>query len=151
MSYSPQFSNTLATGQATSSRKIARNYTNGSGSTLSRGTPVSTLTSGLVTSLNVSIQDSMDKFVGIYDQDTPNAASGRVIDSGLLENFTTSFAIGDPVYVGKTGNLTNIVPSIGVGGFVSGDFVIFIGIIVQNEFNNLQKDLKILIEKVGSL
>lgn len=151
MSYSPNWTNFLAKGEATYARKVASNYTNGSGITLVQGTPVSTLSSGLVTSINVSSQASVDAMVGIYNQDTPNAASGAVIDSGRLENITTSFSIGDPVYVSKAGGLTNIVPVAGSNGFVSGDFVIFIGVIVINEFNNLQKDLKILIEKPGRL
>ena len=137
---------------AVASRKVARNYVNGSGSTLPMGAPISTLSSGLVTTVNVSSQASVDAFVGLYNQSTPSAASGLTIDAGLLENITGySFSVGDPIYVSKTGTLSNVIPSVGVGGFVSGDFVIFLGVIVQNEFNGLQQDLKILIVKPGSL
>ena len=148
MSYSPNFVNN---NPVQSSRKIASNYTNGSGGTLIKGSPVGTLTSGLVTTIDVSSQTSVDAFVGLYNQDTPSAASGLVLDSGRLENLTTSFSIGDPVYVSKTGTLTNIIPVSGSNGFVAGDFVVFLGVIVVNEFNALQKDLKILIEKPGRL
>ena len=136
---------------AVSSRKTARNFTNGSGSTIVAGYPVSTLTNGLVSLVNVSSQTSVDGLVGIYSMDTPNTASGQVLDSGVLENISTGFSVGDAIYVNKAGALDNTVPSVGVGGFVSGDAVIFIGVIVQNEFNPSQKDLKILIEKPGTL
>lgn len=133
------------------SRKVARNYTNGSGSTLPKATPVGTLSSGLVDRIDVSDKSSVDGFVGFYSQSTPNAASGSVTDCGLLEDITTSFAINDPVYIDKAGALTNVVPSVGVAGFVSGDYVLFVGVIVINEFNGAKKDLKILIQKPGRL
>lgn len=151
MSYSPNFVNNTANVSVTSSRKVASNYTNGSGGTLPKGSPVSTLSSGLVTTIDVSSQASVDAFVGLFNQSTPNTASGQVIDSGRLEDITTSFLVGDPIYVSKTGILSNVIPSAGVGGFVSGDFVVFLGVIVINEFDNLKKDLKILIEKPGRL
>jgi hypothetical protein len=136
---------------AVSSRKVARNYTNGSGSTLPQGTPIGTLSNGLVNIIDVSNKASVDGFVGFYNQDTPSAASGQVIDSGLLENLTTSFVIGSPVYISKTGTLTNIVPVAGSNGFISGDFVVFLGVIVMNEFDNTKKDLKIMLAKPGRL
>lgn len=147
MSYSPP--NTV---QAQSSRKVARNYVNGSGLTLPLGAPLSVLGSGLVTTVNVSSQASVDDFVGFYNQATPDSASGLTIDCGLLENITGyGFSVGNPVYVSKTGTLTNVVPAIGVGGFVAGDYLVFCGVIVQNEFNPSQQDLKILIQKAGIL
>lgn len=151
MSYSPNFTNNTGAGAATSARKIARNYTNGSGGSLPKGSPVGTLSSGLVDIIDVSDKASVDGFVGLYNQTTPNAASGQVLDSGLLEDITTSFSIGDPVYISKAGILTNIVPVAGSNSFVSGDYVIFLGVIVINEFDNLKKDLKILIAKPGRL
>lgn len=151
MSYSPNFVNNTAAGAATSARKIARNYTNGNAGMLSKGTPVGTKNTGLVDILDVSSKASVDGFVGLYNLDTPSAASGQVLDCGLLENITTSFSIGDPVYVSKSGGLTNVVPVAGSNGFVSGDYVIFLGVIVMNEFDNTKKDLKILLAKPGRL
>lgn len=151
MSYSPNFVNDVATGSVTSARKTSRNYTNGNASTLPKGTPVGTMTNGLVTLIDVSSKTSVDGFVGLYNIDTPTTASGEVLDNGICENLTTSFAINDPVYIAKNGSLTNVVPSVGVGGFVSGDYVVFLGVIVVNEFDNTKKDLKILIQKPGRL
>lgn len=151
MSYSPNFVNNSANVSVTSSRKVARNYTNGSGSTLSKGTPVGMLSNGLVNLVNVSSKASVDAFVGLYNISTPNAASAEVIDSGILEDITTSFAIADPVYIAKNGSLTNIVPVVGSNGFISGDYVIFLGVITINEFDNAKKDLKIMIAKPGRL
>lgn len=145
MSYDPNPQMSVA------ARKLASNFTNGSGITMDKGMPVGTLNNGLVTTIDVADQDSVDSLLGLFNQDTPNAASGQVVDSGRLEDFTTAFAVGDPVYISKTGGLTNVPPSIGVGGFVEGDYVVFIGVIVVNEFNPSLKDIKILIEKVGDL
>jgi len=136
---------------AISSRKIARNYTNGSGSTVSKGVLMSTLSNGNVIPVDVSNLVSADSIVGFYNQATPSAASGSVIDSGILENITTSYVVGTPVYIDTTGNLTNIAPSVGINGFLSGYSVIFAGILVKNEFNPAWIDLKILIQKVGTL
>jgi hypothetical protein len=146
MSYDPPNST-----NSFSSRNLSTNYTNGSGSTILKGTPVATLSTGLVTTIDASDQASVDAFVGLYAQDTPNGASGLVIDSGRLENVTTSFNVGDPLYISKTGGLINVPPSIGVNGFVVGDEVVFVGVVVINEFNPSLKDIKVLIEKVGDL
>jgi hypothetical protein len=151
MSYSPKFVGNSANVSVTSSRKVSRNYVNGNVGTLARGTPVGTMTSGLVTIIDVSSQTSVNGFVGLFNIDAPSAASVEVLDSGLLENFTTSFAINDPVYVSKAGGLTNIIPIRGSNGFVAGDYVLFLGTIVQNEFDNTKKDIKILIQKPGRL
>lgn len=151
MSYSPNFTNNTAKGAASSSRQVARNYINGSGSTLVQTTPLSVLSSGLVTTLDLTSKVSVDAFVGCYSIDTPNAASAQVADSGLIENITTSYSVGAAVWASKTGGLTNSPPTIGTNGFISGDYVLFVGVIVQNEFDNTKKDLKILIQKPGRL
>lgn len=142
MSYSPLF---RGNSSRANSLGTASGFINASGGTLTKATIVSVNTSGQAIKLDVSSDSSVLNLVGLYTADTPNAANGQVIDNGRLENITTSFAVGDPVYAGKTaGTMTNIRPAIGVGGFLSGDFVIFIGVIVKNEFNALLKDVKLL-------
>jgi len=137
---------------ATVSRKVARNYVNGSGSTMVLGQPCATLSNGNVTTVNVASQASVDQFVGLYNQSTPSTSSGLVIDCGILENITGySFSTGSPIYIDTTGNLTSIQPVVGVNGFAAGMYCIFVGVIVKNEFNPLNQDLKILIQKAGIL
>ena len=149
MSYSPFFFNQNSRG---SSRATQAGFQNGSGSTLAMGVPVSVNTSSQILALDVTNEASVQAIVGLTGVSIPSAATGSVVDNGRLENITTSFAIGDAVYAGKANPLTNIKPDIGdADGFASGDFVIFIGVVVKNEFNPSLKDLKLMISVVGQL
>jgi len=148
MTYSPNFRGSESKG---SSRQLITNFQNGTISTLSKGTPVSVNTSSQLVAVNVSSETSVQALVGLTGQDIPSAATGSVIYSGRLEDITTSYVAGDALYISKTGNLTNVKPDIGVGGFVSGDFVIFVGVVVKNEFNNSLKDIKLMLSVVGQL
>ncbi|MCX9024607.1 MAG: hypothetical protein OIN85_00760 [Candidatus Methanoperedens sp.] len=94
---------------------------------------------------------SVQSVVGVTNQDIPSAASGGVIDAGRVEDITTSFALRDVLYVDKSGSLTNIKPDIGVNGFVHGDYVVLVGVVVLNEFNGLKKDLKLMLSVIGQL
>jgi hypothetical protein len=55
------------------------------------------------------------------------------------------------MYIDKTGNLTDIKPSIGVNSFIAGDFVISVGVIAKNATNPANKDLVISIDVIGQL
>ena len=133
------------------SRVLSTGYQNGEVFTLLKGQPVSVNTSGQIKAVDISNEASALAVVGVCSTDIPSAASGQVMDAGRLENITTSFSVGDVVYLNVDGGLTNVKPEIGVGSFVSGNFVIFIGIIVKNEFDPLQKDLKIFLNVIGQL
>lgn len=149
MSYSPFFFNQQAKG---ASRATGANFQNGSGSTLALGVPVSVNTSSLLLSLDVTSEASVQAIVGLTSIALPNGASGAVTDNGRLENITTSFSVGDAVYAGKSTPLTNSKPNIGDGqGFAEGDFVVFIGVVVKNEFNPSLLDLKLMISVIGQL
>lgn len=148
MSYSPSFRGNSAKGSVSS---VASGYQNGTGSTLAQGTPVTVNGSGQLVAVNVSVDASANAIVGLAQADIPNAANGQVIDNSRLENVSMGFNVGDILYVSKSGFLTNIVPDIGVGGFVSGDWVVYVGVVVQNEFNALQKDIVISISARGVL
>lgn len=147
MTYSPNGFNKF-TG---SSKAIGSNFQNASGSTVTKGTPVTLNLSGQAVLIDVSDQASVQAILGVASLDLPNGSNGGIVDAGRLENITTGFAIRDVVYVGKNGLLTNVAPDIGVGSFVAGDFVILVGVIVKNEFNAMQKDLKLMIDVVGQL
>lgn len=140
-----------------SSRSLQTGYVNGTGSTIGQGIPVSVVAiSGNVQLVDVSSDSSVRSMVGVYAISTPSSAKGLVVDCGRLENITTSFAIGDPIYLNTDGTLMNIPPTIGTvfGGapaFVAGNYVIFIGVIVKNEFNPSNLDLKVYMDIVGTL
>lgn len=149
MTFSPNFRGSSARG---SSRQVETNYVNASGGALTKGTAVSTNLAGQIVALDVSDEDSVSRLVGITSVLIPDTATGGVVSVGRVEDITTSFAIGDAIYAGKTpGSLTNVKPDIGVSSFVAGDFVIFIGVIVKNEFNPLKKDLHFMPSVIGQL
>lgn len=148
MAYSSRFFGSNGDG---SSRQTLTNFQNASGFTILKAVPVTINASSQLVLIDVSNQASVEAMVGVTGMDIPNAATGSVIDNGRLENITTGFAVRDVVYVSKTGGLTNVKPDIGVGGFVAGDFVVLVGVIVKNEFNGAQKDIKLMISVVGRL
>lgn len=148
MSYSPNFRGSQGKG---SSRSLSTNFQNASGGTLAQSTPASVNSSGQLVGVDVSSDTSVGAIVGLCGADIPNAATGPVVDSGRLENVVLGFSVGDAIYISKAGFLTNVKPSLGVGGFITGDFIIFVGVVVKNEFNALQKDIQLMIENIGQI
>lgn len=147
MSYSPNFRGA----SAKASRALLTSYQNGSGGLLTQGQPVSVNATGQIVAVDVTDDTSVAGIIGVCAQDIPNAASGTVMDAGRLENITTAFNIGDPIYINTDGSLISIRPDVGIGSFVQGDFAVFVGVIVKNEFNPTQKDLKLYMTVVGQL
>lgn len=151
MSYSPFFFNKNATGSVNGSRGTVTNFQNGSGLTLSKATLVAVNGSGHLVPVSVTDETTVEKIVGMTNMSIPNAAIGSVIDNGRLEDVATIFTIGTALYLGKDGLLTNIKPDYDVDGFTVGDFVIFVGVVVLNEFNASLKDIKLMISVIGQL
>jgi len=152
MSYSPYFLNKNATGNVAGSRGTVTNFQNGSGSTLAKGKMVSVNASGQLLVTLPTSETLVQSIVGTTSMSIPDAATGSVVDNGRLEDITTSLAIGDPVYLNRDGTFTNIKPSEGdANAFEAGDFVIFVGVVVKNEFNGSLKDLKLMISVIGQL
>ncbi len=148
MSFNPLY---VGANSKTTSRGASTGFQNASGSTLSIGNPVYSNTSGQMLPLDVSSESSVEAFLGLCSTSTPSSANGQVTNAGRVENVTTSFSVGDPVFAGKLTALTNSKPDLGTLGFSSGDFVIFIGVVVKNEFNPSLKDIQLLIQTVGQL
>jgi hypothetical protein len=130
--------------------QLAFNMNNTSGGTLAALQPVAVDTSGNMAPVAVSSDLSLTT-LGLLPAAVANGASGSVSVAGVIQAVTTSFSFGDTLYVGHSGLLTNVKPSIGSGGFVAGDWVVMIGTIVQNVAVPSQKDLAIAITKVGTL
>jgi len=153
MSYSPNFRGDTTNATSRSSRSLTSNYQNGSGFSLDQCTPVAVNSFGQLISVNVSSVANIKAFLGVAGEDLPNAAFGSVYDGGRLEEVDLpAFSVGDALYVAKDGFLTNVTPEIGMAGFVAGDHIVFIGVVVKNEFNPLLKDLKIMFDtKIGRL
>lgn len=147
MTYSPGFRGSV--GKAT--KQVQNNYTNASGFTITKGKVVATNSSGNIVLLNPADEDLVSAIVGVTSESIINLSSGAVISSGKLEELTTSFNVGDAVYAGINGELINHKPNIGENGFEVGYFVVFIGVIVKNEFDPLKKDLLVMPSLVGQL
>ena len=126
-------------------------YNNASGISMPVTTPVRVRADGDVDYVNVSVEADVFAIVGVVSELTLPNAQAPVMTSGRLLNINTSFLFGDPVYINKAGDLTNIKPTIGVNSFISGDYVVRIGTISKNTENPLLKDLIISLNLVGQL
>lgn len=148
MSYNPLY---VGQQSKTSSRQVVTNYTNGTGTAIAQGSPCSTNTFGQIVPTDVTDQTSVQAFVGYAQFRIPATASGPVISSGRLENIVTSFAVGDAIYMGISTPLINTKPADGLYGFTVDDFVIFVGVLVQNEFNPSLTDIQLFTQNIGEL
>ena len=145
MTYNP-----AARGTPAIARAASRLALNNSGGLVLKATPVRLTPTGMF-SIDVSIESEALAIAGLVRADTADTATGEVISGGLLENISTSATIGDIMYVSKLGDLTNVKPSLGVSGYVAGDWVIRAGVVAKNSDNPLLKDLLVNIQIIGEL
>lgn len=131
-------------------RASAKLTPNNSGGTIPKGIPVRVTPTGF-NLINVSDENEVHAVAGVLLSNTINGANGEVVSGGLVDNISISATIGDIMYIAKDGGLTNIKPSIGTNGFVSGDWVVRVGVIAKNIDNPLAKDLIVNIDIVGEL
>lgn len=126
-------------------------YLNNSGVTLGSFTLVRQDSAGNMNSINPSIEAEVINVLGVLLQATTNGNYGPVALGGLITNITTSFALQDILYLGKSGAIVNTVPDIGANGFLAGDFVIKVGRITKNLDVPANKDFKMELEILGQL
>ena len=149
MSYSPFSFSSESTGTA---EALVTDYVNASGATaIPQAQACSINGIGKLVPLDVSSQSSWNNFVGYANIRISASSSGPIISNGRLLNITTAFALGTPLYIGTDGNPTNIVPSVGVNGFVSGDAAIFMGVLVKNQTSPSEKDIALFTQVIGIL
>lgn len=150
MTYSPGFRGTVGKGSA---RQTQTGYQNGTGSTMPVAAPVSTNASGQLILVDVSSEAISEAMVGLTSQSIPSAASGQVVSDGRLENIPLGlgFSVGDPIWVGLSGTLTKVKPDLSVIGWSAGYFVIFVGVVVKNEFNPANQDIQLMRQIIGQL
>lgn len=130
---------------------VSDERTNNTGVSISKGTPVKINNAGELDFINVTVEADSLAIAGVVAGTIGNGAQGTFLNSGKIEDLTTLANFGDTLYVSKAGALTNIKPSIGVDGFIAGDFVISIGVVAKNESNPTLKDLILNIDVVGQL
>lgn len=129
---------------------VKSNLLNNSGLTILQHMPVRLTATGDIAAVDVSDESHVLRIVGISEAMIITGAYGVVVTQGKIENIS-SFSFGDYVYISKTGGLTNVLPSAGVGGFTAGDWVVRIGVIGKNEDDPLLKDLFLNMHIVGQL
>jgi hypothetical protein len=135
---------------ALESFNIKSNLLNNSGLTIQKHAPVRISTTGDISVIDVSLDAHALGVAGIASDIVINGAYGVVVTHGKVEEIS-SFNFGDFIYVSKTGGLTSILPSEGVGGFVAGDWVIKVGVISKNEDDPLLMDLIVNFQIIGQL
>lgn len=125
---------------------------NDTGSQINKATPIAiNPVDGGIELVDVSSEDSARSSFAVVRETTADEQPLEYISSGRIENVSLAFDYGDTVYVSKIGGLTNIPPSVGVGGFQSLDFIIRVGLIAKNLSNPAQKDLVVDMELEGQL
>lgn len=149
MSYSPNFRGSEATSidRAATTGSLV---TNSTGVSLDKLTPVQLNSSGLISAIDVSL-DSAIAIAGVLAEHVPNGSTGSMVSAGTIKDISSSFNLGDTLYISKTGTLTSTKPSIGIDGFVEGDYAVRIGVVGKNEDNSLLLDLHLSIDVVGQL
>ena len=108
-------------------------------------------TSGGVDFIDPSIEAEALAVIGISKSSANHGDPVGICTSGKLENIGGAWGFGDLLFLSKVGGLTNIKPDIGVGGFVSGDFVIKVGVVSKSITNPADKDLMLAIQIIGQL
>jgi hypothetical protein len=132
------------------SSAVRTNLLNSTGLTILKGTPVRINASGDLDLIDVSVDGDVLGAMGISNEMILTGTIGNVITGGKVED-VTGLDFGDYVYVSKTGSLTHILPSEGVGGFVDGDWVIRVGVVGKNQDDPLLKDLFVNIQIIGQI
>lgn len=151
MGYNPLFSTAVGQG---SSRQTQTLYQNGTGSTVTVATLVSQGTGANFILTDVTNEATVEGFVGLASLSIPNAASGLITSDGRVENIPLGlgFAVGDALWADVTpGGLTNVKPDVTQPGWAVGMFVIFIGVVVQNQFNPSNQDIQLFKQIIGQL
>ena len=133
------------------SDKTFEGIANTSGLTIIKATPIRIDGDGNINNIDVSSETEALSVAGVSLENIVDGTRGDVVTSGRVEDIVTTANNGDVLYVSKTGALTNIKPDIGIGGFVSGDFVIRIGVVYKNQYDPIKQDLLLNIDVVGQL
>jgi hypothetical protein len=149
MGYTPL--NVIIAATSTNTQSTQSTLINDTGSTIFALTPIRVNGNGTMETIDVSIDSSALSVVGITTTSVSDGVAGIVLTQGRILDITTSFAVGDYVYVSTTGTLTNVLPSDGVNSFTIGDFIIRIGVVAKNELDSNKKDLFVNISVAGQL
>lgn len=126
---------------------LVQYFTNVSGSTFSKGQPISVdLSSGNIDNVDIMSESAASAFAVCLEEILPTN-KGMVTQLGRIEDIENYVAcnFGDTLYISELGGLTPIAPT------TSGAMLIEIGIVVKNQTDPLKKDLIVNIDLRGQL
>jgi hypothetical protein len=129
---------------------IKTSLLNTSGLTILKHIPVRINSNGDIMPVDVAIEADIFSLVGISNNMISTGNYGDVVTQGRVEDID-GFDFGEYVYISKTGGLTNILPDEGSYGFVSGDWVVKVGVIAKNPSDPILKDLIVNMQIIGQL
>lgn len=129
---------------------IKTSLLNTSGLTILKHIPVRINSNGDIMPVDVAIEADIFSLVGISSSMISTGNYGDVVTQGRVEDID-GFDFGEYVYISKTGGLTNILPDEGSYGFVSGDWVVKVGVIAKNPSDPILKDLIVNMQIIGQL
>jgi len=123
--------------------------------TILRGYPVAIDSSGELAVVDITDETSSYAFCGVTSVDCLIGGTANVLVAGsVLYNIPSAFGLtgqwGKRVFVSHSGSLTTTKPDIGVGGFLSQDFIISVGVTTKNPSSGTT-DLIINPQVVGRL
>lgn len=131
-------------------RATARNADNNTGSTIPKFMPVKVTSLGMGL-IDISSEADVDAFSGVTNSSVPDGSSGVVVTAGQVYDTGLSYAPGTILYVSKSGGISDSKPTVGVDGFVQGDYSIRIGVVVENASNPSLRDVILMISTIGQL
>lgn len=105
--------------------------------TILRGYPVTINSSGNLALVDITDETSSYAFCGVTSVDCLIGGTANVLVAGsVLYNIPAAFGLtgqwGKHVFVSHAGLLTTTKPDIGVGGFLSQDFIVSVGVTTKN-------------------
>lgn len=105
--------------------------------TILRGNPVTINSLGQAAVVDITDEDSAYAFCGLTSVDCLIGGTANVLVSGsVLYNIPVAFGLtgqwGKHVFVSHSGSLTIVKPEIGIGGFLSEDFILSVGVTTKN-------------------
>jgi hypothetical protein len=148
MGYSPNANGQSGQGQTFSI------FANASGSSIPAVAVVAQGGSNDIVLVDVSNESTVFNIIGLTNGVIPNGGTGAVISDGRFQNIPSGLGltVGQPLWVGSTpGTLTTTKPQVGFNGFVEEDFIIFVGVVVQNQFNPSNQDIQVSKQIIGQL
>ena len=101
--------------------------------------------------VDVSDEGDVNSVVGVLNSEVSDGGSATIVGAGKITDIGNTFNLRDGLFIAKDGTLTSTKPSIGVDGFVAGDWIVKIGVVTKNQVDPLDRDLIVNTIIIGQL